>query len=108
MTIDWKTVWTDALRAAGDAVPEASAAEKRHITRVAAARERRLRLLMLVVADRALEEETIKAELEDERLHLEMEFLDIRGMSKERAEDAAQAILGTIESALLQGIALSF
>lgn len=106
MSIDWKTVWSNALQAAEDVVAAKAPTAKATVKAVAAARERRLKLLMVALADGALDEQAIDDELKDEQAILEAEFLAIRVLTKKTAQDAANAIIGTITNALVKGIDL--
>lgn len=71
------------------------------------AREPAFRALLLAWADRLLEEETIEAQLQDERYVLEAEFLAIDGMSVEAGAAGSAAVLAVIERGLVDGIAMS-
>lgn len=52
---------------------------------------------MIALADGALDEQSIDSELKEEQAILEAEFLAIRGLTKKTAQDAAKAIIGTID-----------
>jgi superfamily I DNA and RNA helicase len=106
MSIDWKDVWANAVQAAEDAVRAKAPAATKFVKGIAAAREQRLKLLLAALADGALDEQTIEEELQEERSILEMEFLAVQVMVKKAAQDAANALIGTIEKALLKGIDL--
>jgi hypothetical protein len=106
MSIEWKDVWSSAVQAAEDAVRAKAPAAKKFVKGIAAAREQRLKLLLAAMADGALDEQTIEEELKEERSILEMEFLAVQVMVKKAAQDAANALIGTIEKALLKGIDL--
>jgi hypothetical protein len=104
MSIKWKDIWSEALQAAEAVVEIKAPAVKETLKSVAAARERRLKLLMTALADGALDKQAIDDELKDEQAMLEAEFLAIRVLGKKAAQDAANAVIGTITKALVKGI----
>jgi len=106
MSIDWGEVWASAVTAAEGAVKSKAPQAKKYVRKIMQAREARLKLLMDVWADGALDEETLEQELREERDILEMEFLAVRVMVKKAAQDAANAALKVIQDALLTGINL--
>jgi hypothetical protein len=104
MSIDWKEVWSSAVQAAEDAVRAKAPEATKFVKGIAAAREQRLKLLLVALADSALDEQTVEEELREERSILKMAFLAVQVMVKKAAQDAANALIGTIEKALLKGI----
>lgn len=106
MSIGWKDVWSSAVQAAESAVRTKAPKTTKFVKGIAGAREQRLKLLLVAFADGALDEQTVEEELREERSILEMEFLAVQVMVKKAAQDAANALIGTIEKALLKGIDL--
>jgi mannosyltransferase OCH1-like enzyme len=104
MSIAWDEVWDEALTAAVDAAKAKAPAARDYIRRIAEARARRVELLVIAWAAGDLEEETLQAELDEERDLLRAEFLAIQVLTKKAAQDAANALFDVIESALLAGI----
>lgn len=104
MSMDWKDVWSDAVSAAATVVKAKAPAARKFVKEIAQARKRRIQLLLLAMADGALDQQTIDDELKDERAILESEFLAIQVMTKTAAQAAANALLDIIENALLKGI----
>lgn len=104
--IDWKTVWKDAVAAAEAVVSDRAPKAKGYVKDIVKAREKRIKLLLIALADGALDEATIEAELREEQAILESELLAVRVMVKKAAQDAANALIGTIQKALLDGIRL--
>ncbi|MCR4300548.1 MAG: hypothetical protein NUV51_02980 [Sulfuricaulis sp.] len=102
--MDWKTVWSEAVGAAEKAVKAKAPGARKFVKSIAEARKKRLELLLLAMADGALDEQTIDEELKEEKAILESEFLAVQVMVKKAAQDAANALIGTIEKALFKGI----
>lgn len=106
MSVDWGEVWEAAVTAAEDVVKTRAPAAQKFVRGILQAREQRLQLLMLAWADGALDEQTLEAELQEEREILEMELLAVRVMVKKAAQDAVNTVFKVIEDALIDGIAL--
>lgn len=106
MSIGWKDVWSSAVQVAENAVRTKAPKATKFVKGIAAAREQRLKPLLGALADGALDERTIEEEFQEERSFLKMEFLAVQAMVKKAAQDAANALIGTIEKALLKGIDL--
>jgi hypothetical protein len=104
--MEWKEVWAEAIGAAERDVSAHVPDAVRFVKGIAAARESRLLLLLEAMADGALDQEAIEEELNEERAILESEFLAVRVMAKKAAQDAANALIGTIQKALVAGISL--
>ena len=106
MAIDWSAVWDAALAAGENVVVKQAPTARKFVRQIMQAREQRLKLLMIAWADGALDEETLEAELEEEREILEMEFLALQVLAKKTAQDAVNAVFKVITDALVQGIEL--
>ncbi|MCA9757698.1 MAG: hypothetical protein KDA27_17995 [Candidatus Eisenbacteria bacterium] len=103
---DWTILWPSASQAAVSAADTIPTDLSSRLDPIIDAREPRFRALLLAWADRALDEETIEAEFEDERYVLESELLAVDGMPMDVATSAAAAVLDVIEAGLREGIAL--
>jgi len=106
MSINWKSLWSEALRAADNIIKAKAPSARATLRSVARARERRLKLLLMALADGALDKQAIDDELADEEAILAAEFCAINLLAKRTAQDAANALISTIKGAMLKGVDL--